>query len=131
MKADYQKWIAEHQPEDPRGQCVDTTLAMLAAFPELRRVRGHYLCPFEGPRPHWWLLTTDGEVIDPTVGQFVSRGHGEYEEYTGPEPTGHCLDCGALLFDGDTFCGEDCFQSTKTYLESGGAISVNGRQVYP
>lgn len=113
MPQNYQQWIAAHQPTDPRGQCVEMTRRMADVFPELRRVRGHYYCPIEGERhTHWWLIAPSGVVIDPTADQFPSCGHGDYEEYDGPEPTGKCLDCGALLFGPLTFCNAECAYNT-------------------
>ncbi len=43
MKPQYADWIAANVKES-RGRCAEATLAMAAAFPELTRVRGHYLC---------------------------------------------------------------------------------------
>ena len=52
-----------------RGNCREATAAMVKAFPELRRVRGHY-----GWCPHWWCETPDGTVVDPTARQFTPGG---------------------------------------------------------
>jgi hypothetical protein len=131
MTANYEQWIANHQPTDPRGQCVEMTAKMAAAFPELRRIRGHYVCPLEGRRAHWWLVTAEGRIVDPTVEQFQSNGAGDYEEYIGPEPTGNCLNCGGLLFGALAFCNTVCAAECAEFCLSGGSISVNGRQVFP
>lgn len=32
-------------------------------------------------------------------------------------PTGNCLDCGSAVYDSETFCNEDCEQSTLKYLD--------------
>lgn len=130
--ADYQQWIAAHMPVDPRGQCVEMTKRMAAAFPELQRVRGHYVCPLDGRRSHWWLVTPNGEVIDPTAEQFSSGGAlGDYEPYEGPEPTGQCLNCGELLFGSESFCNAKCALETARYMARGGRVIVNGRDVTP
>lgn len=132
MVKNYQQWIAAHQPTDPRGLCVMMTLKMVEAFPELRRVRGHYYCPMSGEQyTHWWLMAADGSIIDPTADQFLSCGAGVYEEYAGPEPTGKCLDCGALLFGPLTFCDATCAYRTAQYLAQGGRVFVNGIDVTP
>jgi hypothetical protein len=52
----YAKWIAENRPADPWGKCEALTQLMATAFPELRRVRGHYVCPLQGRLPHWWMV---------------------------------------------------------------------------
>ena len=116
-RSGYLRWIAEHVT-DPHGQCMEITERMAAAFPELRRVRGHYVCPYQGPRPHWWLITPDGTVLDPTKEQFVSQGcHGTYEPYEGPEPTGECLNCGALVYGAETFCNSNCTSDFTLTIE--------------
>lgn len=41
---------------------------MVEAFPELKRVRGHYHCPWlSKAQPHWWCVDPDGNIVDPTV----------------------------------------------------------------
>lgn len=125
----YAEWIAANVPADCKGLCVPTTKAMAAAFPELYRVRGFYTCPLDGRRAHWWLKTSDGTIVDPTVRQFQSNGYGEYEEYSGPEPTGHCLNCGELLFNGATFCHAQCAKETMEFMKAGGSIFVNGTEI--
>jgi hypothetical protein len=110
----YQEWIAAHQPLNPRGQCATMTERMAAAFPELRRVRGHYLC-VDGRFTHWWLVAPDGAIVDPTREQFTDQ-HGDYEEFTGAEPTGKCLNCGDLVFHGGFFCDAACATATEEFM---------------
>lgn len=114
----YLQWIADHAGPDPHRQCKEVTERMAAAFPELRRVRGHYVCPSEGPQPHWWMVTPDGTVLDPTREQFTSPGQGVYEPHQGPEPTGTCLNCGALVYGETPFCDSDCTNEFSSYIES-------------
>lgn len=96
-----------------RGTCREATEAMVKAFPELRRVRGHYSwCP------HWWCETPDGTVVDPTARQFTSGG--VYVEYTGPEPLGKCMNCGDYVWtalpNGDTSaCSDECLKELEVY----------------
>lgn len=115
--ARYSQWIADNRPADPSGQCKAVTQRMAAAFLELRRVRGHYVCPSDGRLQHWWMVTPDGEIIDPTRDQFISTEHGNYEEYVGAEPTGRCLSCDALLFGDEQVCDEECAKEFGAYLE--------------
>lgn len=116
--ADYIAWARANVPADPTGACLEVTLLMAAAFPELRRVRGHYH-DASGTYPHWWLVTKDGAVVDPTSGQFPSLGGGEYVEHIegDPEPTGKCLDCGGYTYNGDTFCSPECERATAAYMK--------------
>ena len=97
----YHEWIKENVTET-YGTCCEVTERMQEAFPELRRVRGHYHCWIWGIREHWWLMNGD-EVVDPTVAQFPSNGEGRYEELPEdtPEPTGKCINCGEYCFDGE------------------------------
>lgn len=114
----YEKWIAENVTES-LGTCREVTEAMRVAFPELRRVRGHYDCPVWGSRSHWWLVDADGSIVDPTASQFPSRGTGGYREWdeSAEEPTGICMNCRAYVFDGDNFCSKSCYNE---YMEDFG-----------
>lgn len=116
-------WIAGHVTGDVTGRCREVTAAMVEAFPELRRVRGHYFCPFVAQAfPHWWCeLTVNGQVlvVDPTAAQFPSNGLGLYEEHTGPEPTGRCPNCGDYAYDGKYFCSDACACSYERYITEG------------
>jgi hypothetical protein len=113
----YMKWISEHVGPDPHGQCKEVTARMAAAFPELRRVRGHYVCPSDGRQQHWWMVSPDGTVLDPTKEQFSSRGQGLYEPHEGPEPTGTCLNCGALVYGETSFCNANCMNEFSSYIQ--------------
>lgn len=56
-------------------------------------------------------------MVDPTAGQFPSRGVFEYVPLPpGKEPTGHCLGCGDVVFDGETFCSDECGKRTDAYM---------------
>lgn len=66
-----------------RGKCKEMSEALVAADPSLRLVRGHYVCPFWGEQAHWWCVKPSGEIVDPTVAQFPSKGMGEYVEFDG------------------------------------------------
>ena len=108
MKKEYREWIEESS--FGRGDCAEATIAMSEAFPELRRVRGHYYCVLLGERPHWWLVAPDGSVVDPTSVQFPSNGIGQYVEWdeSQPEPTGKCPNCGGYCYDWRTVCSDTC-----------------------
>ncbi len=105
----YQEWIKENV-SDVDKMCSETTLKMLKVFPELTRVRGHYLCKYEGMCPHWWLTDPDSNIIDPTAAQFLSNGQGSYLplDEDQPEPTGKCHNCGVLVYNGEVCCNDLC-----------------------
>lgn len=112
----YDAWILEHVVGDGYGQCRDVTASMVAAFPELTRVRGHYHCPVWGRRGHWWCVTASGTVVDPTQAQFPSRATGHYEPWPegAEEPTGKCLNCGEYAYRSWTFCSDECEAACAT-----------------
>jgi len=111
----YGQWIAEHVPE-PRGRCAEATTEMVAAFPELRRVRGHYWNPYINREvPHWWCVASDGTVVDPTAAQFPCAWMGDYTEHVGHEPTGKCPNCSGYVYDGGTVCSDACARQYEAY----------------
>jgi len=103
----YSEWIQNNVAET-FGQCAEATAKMQDAFPELTRVRGHYFCPIWEDRAHWWLVDPAGKIVDPTAGQFPSKGNGTYTMWdeSEPEPTGKCLECGEYAF-GSNFCSDE------------------------
>ena len=109
MEAQYSDWIQANVAKT-YGECVDVTQRMQDAFPLLERVRGHYYCPVWGERAHWWLVDVHGEIIDPTAGQFPSKGNGRYEPWddSQEEPTGRCMGCGGYCYGGDSVCSPAC-----------------------
>lgn len=117
MKAEYLAWIVANGFDNEAaayGRCAETTDAMVVEFPELARVRGHYFDRLWGRREHWWCISPDGEIVDPTAAQFPSRGTGRYVQWIegSPEPTGKCHNCGAEVFGGANFCDEECEAGT-------------------
>lgn len=97
-----------------RGACTAATEEMVKAFPELRRVRGHY-----GNSSHWWCEDADGNVYDPSVAQFYRPS--TYTEYSGPEPVGKCMECGELVWSmeyGSYACSKECAYSLNAYYSA-------------
>lgn len=116
----YEEWIEQNVVE-PYGQCREKTLEMLEAFPELFRVRGHYMCLIWGEREHWWLVDPQGVIVDPTKSQFPSKGIGEYVPWdeSQEEPTGMCPNCGGLCYGGNCCCSERCGIEYAAYCMNG------------
>ena len=114
----YLKWIDLNVSEDGYGKCSEITLMMERKFPELHRVRGHYYCLIWGERTHWWLVTQNGDIVDPTKEQFPSKGTGKYVEWPegDQEPTGKCPNCSGYCFNGQTVCSEKCHIEYSAYL---------------
>lgn len=115
---DYNEWI-KNNIVDSYGKCAEKTAEMQRVFPELKRIRGHYVCPLGGRRQHWWLLTAEGEIIDPTASQFLDKGKcGEYIPWDEGqrEPVGKCLNCGELIYNSGLFCSDNCrIESLRLY----------------
>ena len=116
-KVSYVEWIARSVDGDGLGECAEITQMMLGAFPELKRVRGHYMCPWWGECAHWWLTAPDGSIVDPTAKQFPSEGQGEYVPHVEgfAEPTGKCPNCGGYCWTGETCCSEQCHHQYAAY----------------
>lgn len=119
MKEAYRQWIANNVVK-PYGMCDEFTRLMVVAFPELQRVRGHYMCPVWGMRAHWWLIDDDGCLVDPTAEQFPSLGTGTYIawEESQAEPTGVCPNCSGYCFNNDTCCSDKCGREYVAYCSS-------------
>jgi hypothetical protein len=115
VQSKYASWIAAQR--EIRNACAQVTADMVREFPELRRVRGHYHCPFTGMRPHWWCVDPSGRVVDPTASQFPSNGCGEYDPWVegAEEPTGKCIHCGAYAYGGSYFCSPQCELANQKY----------------
>lgn len=115
----YREWIEQHPWG--AGQCAEATTAMVAAFPELRRVRGHVFLMGTAKTPtHWWCVAPDGEVVDPTRHQFPNLvGYDEWTEGS-EEPVGRCCECGGYIYASsgysDTVCSDDCRKAYESYL---------------
>ncbi len=116
----YNEWIQNNVTES-YGTCKEVTLKMQEAFPELRRVRGHYYCAIWGERGHWWLIDENGNIVDPTKAQFPSKGIGHYDEWdeSQKELTGICPNCGDYCYDGNSVCSEACHISYASYIMHG------------
>lgn len=123
MKTEYRAWIVEYVASIPngfvRGKCDEATQLMCAAFPELRRAAGFAHSSW-GRDQHWWCVSPEGEIVDPTASQFLG-GIADYEELDLEKdrdriPTGVCMDCGDDVYGGKTFCSEACENATLRYL---------------
>lgn len=110
-----------------RGMCQSAATEMLEVFPTLRLVRGTVvgvdspdtypvradeMNPEDG---HWWLETAAGDIVDPTAGQF--DGPVAYkallENTAHLLPTGKCMECGFLCYDGRSFCDDECAETYR------------------
>jgi hypothetical protein len=130
MKPEYLVWIQANVtdvlPNNGYGKCDSVTKAMIAAFPELRRACGFYYCPSWGKRTHWWCVSLNGSIVDPTALQFPSRGLGEYDELIQGEdfdkrvPVGKCPNCGDVIYGianrGKGVCSDKCAEEYAAYL---------------
>jgi len=85
------------------GMCRQEVAAMKEEFPELEEVKGHVTVWFSGAGPmkraHWWLTDPDGNIVDPTVGQFPF-GVERYEPWEKGDPIrlGKCMNCGEEIW---------------------------------
>ena len=99
--------------EKYRGKCKEMCDALCATDPSLTLVRGHYFCPiWNRDEPHWWTVTPQGVIVDPTKDQFPSRGLGVYTPFDGLIA---CSNCGKQVKEEDAdidgnyaFCSYNC-----------------------
>lgn len=114
----YAAWIEQYVSAQPsrfvRGKCADATEQMVVAFPELRRACGFVFVQW-GRDQHWWCVTPDGTIVDPTAEQFGPCGVCDYEELDLSDPatlaripTGKCMECGDPAYLRLTFCSYAC-----------------------
>ena len=119
----YKDWIDTYEGAINR-RCAEVTQEMSERFPELSRVRGHVIVDLLSPRPqpHWWLVTPDGLIVDPTIRQYFSSSMDPNEAQdvgllsylpVNEERSygGQCQGCGDQpLYDGDSHCSLECAQ---------------------
>lgn len=72
--------------------------------------------PLQGRLPQWWMVTADGQIVDPTQNQFASKERGVMRIYWA-RTHGLVLDCGKLVFGDDKFCNEECLAEMTAYIE--------------
>jgi len=128
----YQAWIDAYVSNTPnryvRGKCGKATLAMVEAFPELRRQAGFVHVDW-GREQHWWCVAPDGSIVDPTRSQYPGGYVYLYEplDLDNPDdvartPTGKCANCSGPIYNhyDSTVCSEKCHRSYCAYLNGGG-----------
>jgi hypothetical protein len=113
----YQDWIWQHYPtsDSALAQCVEACAAMRLVFPELKEKNGVVYSfvnrdniPGGNPKeyPHRWLVTSTGEIIDPTVLQYELLGDLHYREMDVSQGMWRCRGCGDWQTGIDNyFCG--------------------------
>lgn len=85
LRPEYVEWIESNVSGGGYGECLKTSLAMMRALSGLRLVYGTYLCLVWGSRDHFWLIDSEGYIVDPTAAQFPTGGSGWYEGTLVPE----------------------------------------------
>lgn len=139
MSFAFANWIASDDPEeryrefaalwrvhcggDVTQTCQEATATMVKLCPELQRVRGtvKMVGALDGdtrPWPHWWCVTEDGSIVDPTRSQFPCPEL-EYEplDEARGEPTGKCPNCGGLCYEGRYLCSTKCEREYLAYIQ--------------
>ena len=112
----YNEWIETYVTKHNgfvRGKCKSAVEEMIMDFPELRIAKGMVWCPYPyEEQQHWWCVTTDGIVVDPTVSQFPAVL--SYEEHKEGDPiiVGKCLNCGDDIWEPNRDTGEPAYSSS-------------------
>jgi hypothetical protein len=128
-------WIERYVASQPhrfvRGKCKEAVEQMHQDFPELRKACGfvHWAIP---SRPiqdqHWWCVSPEGIVVDPTAEQFrhsVSEPRYEELDMNSVEdrariPIGKCMGCGEATYPtspAHNFCSELCADAVMEEYE--------------
>lgn len=83
----YDRWIAAYRSrgEPVVGHCQVVCELMQREFPELI-LRGGYVRTLFGCDIHFWLVTSDGTIVDPTASQFGSLEFEDYEDAGTTDP---------------------------------------------
>jgi hypothetical protein len=101
MKEKYKEWVKEYLDRTPflLGKCIDASKEMREVFPELREKKGYVQTLVWGEREHVWMVDEEGNIIDPTVGQFP-HGALSYREWVPGALTrvGRCMECGEHIW---------------------------------
>ena len=117
-KLKYELWISKEGYDDPQKalqQCLEATEKMVKEFPELRVAKGvvwsktnpdNFHPKFFKQYEHAWCVTPEGEVVDPTVDQYVLIGKVEYKEFDLSKPISKCKGCGQYFEGKGVVCGE-------------------------
>lgn len=124
---------------DGYGECRTATELMVKEFPELKRVAGHVYTLGWGKRSHFWCVTPDGSIVDPTARQFP--GLLGYEPWKPGDEVcvGKCMNCGCEIWrkvqsledvKRECICGRECETSFESYL-NGDAKDTGDDEDYP
>ncbi|MER6367100.1 hypothetical protein ABT255_01755 [Streptomyces mirabilis] len=82
---------------DLLGTCQQAVETLVAADPRLTAVAGWYVDAVWGEREHWWAVTPDGEIVDPTVEQFPTGHVPELRHYAPYDGVYPCPGCGIAI----------------------------------
>ena len=104
----YFEWISSkyHTLESTLGKCKEACLLMQKDFPELKVTNGFVELAFvEEPVTHWWCVTQEGVIVDPTSFQYEANGSPimSYEEISEEHPERlfekrKCMNCGEYYY---------------------------------
>ena len=112
MKKKYKDWIAKNILDTADGLCLEWAGLMAQKFPELTLVEGAVHFHGYDSEGHFWCVDADGEIIDPTVGQFGDIPI-QYEFIRHPAQTGDCIICDAPTYLDNKCCSVPCY--SKNY----------------
>lgn len=99
MNHKYQRWVDNQVGPYTRGMCGKCTEQMTQRFPELKRCSGWAIDACGQMYEHYWCETEDGEIVDPTVSQFLFKIV-TYRYFVPGDviKVGKCLECGQHIF---------------------------------
>lgn len=127
---DYAEWIKENysEPSSRLGQCRQASERMQKVFPELTITNGEIEVLYDDNlRIHWWLKDAEGNIVDPTAGQFAAII--AYKEASADSdcrnyPRARCHNCGGAFYvtpevRSMPLCTEKCAIEYGEYVTKG------------
>ena len=137
---EYNAWISDYAERNRgiiHGRCKDACTEMAERFPELTIVTGHIEDASWGRRGHFWLVTRDGAIVDPTRAQFPCLMSYETGVEAGRQDRDRQVHVGAaslIWLEANSLeeppthpliCSEACFKTIKADLEAGGDVGMS------
>lgn len=127
MENKYQEWIDKNYPtwESAISDCGNAVQKMKEVFPELE-VKAGWISGSE----HWWCVDPQGNIVDPTLVQYIGRGIKPPFHYKEFQPgmlvrVGRCMNCGDDIYkqvqtlEGNrvSICSNACERAYIKYVE--------------
>jgi hypothetical protein len=134
MKQEWLNWIDSY-PGQKILRSREVCNEMREEFSGLHLVQGYIDVGYGRPLHHWWLVSKEGEIVDPTTSQYPPILRYEEWDETSPPSSGRCLNCKSFTFDGSHFCNQGCekqfSERMKNLNKIAGSAKCSSKPVMP